>query len=216
MSNDETKQPVGRKVNKYGDEIRMGVANIHRVQTSRGGMFVQLELEDEISGIRFLEVTFSLTAFASAMMGQSSQGVEFTLAGMDRLGMKRENKTELVPFDRTKYAGDDKEGSPRWFAAQKALAPFEVDGWVANMSDMFNWHRNRTPKKEELTPTGRKSRKAPDPNDKTADLPPGVESAQLVGFTRWVMPEDEDFVTVREKWLDVYCRNGLANTTGEE
>ncbi len=216
MSNEETKKPVGRKVNKFGEEIRMGVANIHRIQTSRGGMFVQVELEDEISGTRFLEVTFSLTAFASAMMGQSSQGCEFVLAGMDRLGMKRENKTELVPFDRSKVSGGDKEGSPGWFAAQAALAPFEVDGWGGNMSDMFNWHRNRTPKKEELTPTGRRSKKAPDPNDKTAELPPGVESAQLVGFTRWVVPMDEDIDVVREKWLDVYCRNGLANTTGEE
>lgn len=51
--------------------------------------------------------------------------------GNSRIGMEAQSKTEDVPFDWT-TRGEA--------AINKALKPFEVDGWKARRSDMTNHH----------------------------------------------------------------------------
>lgn len=109
-----------------------------------GTDYFTIEIEDESSMIRFVEAQFSVKDFANLMTNREAE-CTFNLHGIDCVGMKREHKTEPVPFDydykvlRKDRAGlDDCQRSP---LADKALKPFEVDGWKGSPSDLFNGHR---------------------------------------------------------------------------
>ena len=56
------------------------------------------------------------------------------LRGLEHLGFRREHKREVVPY-KAVYGEYEKP------AKAKALAPFEVDGWKGNASDLGNHHR---------------------------------------------------------------------------
>jgi hypothetical protein len=71
--------------------------------------------------------------FAQMVTAMSTTGVA-EYQGMDRVGLRAEHKTELVPFDCFTQRDDTA-------AADAALAPFEVDGWSATRNDLVNSHR---------------------------------------------------------------------------
>lgn len=93
---------------------------------------VTIEVTDKISGAQFVEVKLSLAEFADAVFGRGYVPCEFNLRGVDKVGMKAENKEEFVPISRE----DDRKEN-----YSKALKPFEVDGWHARSGDMGNGHR---------------------------------------------------------------------------
>lgn len=98
---------------------------------------ITISLVDEISRSQCVEIHLTIEALGMCLT-QSEQECEFEWRP-DVVGMTVENKTEVVLYDCTNK--DQK-------VLDKALAPFEVDGWKARRSDMSNHHR-RTPSGEQ-------------------------------------------------------------------
>ena len=92
---------------------------------------IGIEIEDETSGCRIALVELSLEQFATALTA-SHGDAEITLYESPHIGMKREGKTVQMPLPRIGAKKDE---------LKAIAAPFEVDGWVADLSDMTNPHR---------------------------------------------------------------------------
>jgi len=101
--------------------------------TSNTGHTIRIRIEDDSSGIVFLETEVSLENFALALTSLGYVDCEYELYGLDNIGKKLETKTEIVPLDNPYRATDE--------ARELALKPFEIDGWKARQSDIKNHHR---------------------------------------------------------------------------
>jgi hypothetical protein len=130
----------------------------------RGRDHAVLSIEDESSNVQVLEL--QLTAEQLGRLVVSHSEVECAVTWRtERLGMRHEHKTEEVPFPaRRSTTHRDQAGELR--AAQKALEPFEVDGWEASHEDVLNSHN--------LIRSGR-----------------GAGQVYRVAFHRWVPIEEE-------------------------
>ena len=114
-----------------------GGLSIARFTDSRGPSGVIIELDDEVSGTRVLSARISLAEFAEALTGRGNCSITFEL-WPQFVGWAREVKEEIVHTAEPLYSA----GRTRIHAAQrKALAPFEVDGWLARDMDIGNQHR---------------------------------------------------------------------------
>ncbi len=111
-----------------------GQMSINRVSSNPS--FIRLEIEDDVSGTRFLQVGISLENFARMLTGSNYLDCDFELHTQN-VGRTRESKTEIVPLEDKYFATDEQR--------HKALAPFEVDGWKARSDDISN-HHNYTDK----------------------------------------------------------------------
>lgn len=114
-----------------------GTITISRPRGNMEPEYVQIEVNDELSGSRCLSVRIPIPEFAEALFGAACRPCEFDLRP-DLVGLKHEWKEEFVPLDDSKYYFRDAE---REAVAEKALAPFEVDGWKGRVDDLFNHHR---------------------------------------------------------------------------
>lgn len=97
-----------------------------------GKEVITIEVTDELSGARFLDVEIDPAEMMLALRGRARTPCKFILRPL-LVGCKFEHKTERVPFD--KYSTNKDE-----IAA--ALAPYEIDGWCGNRDDMTNGHRS--------------------------------------------------------------------------
>jgi hypothetical protein len=109
--------------------------------TGHGGSVMHLAFTDSLSRVRLLEVEMTMEDFAKAItsMHMSNQPCEYR--GLDLIGTRREVKTEMVPWELTYSLGHVESYSPARPEEVEALAPFEVDGWEANVQDLRNGHR---------------------------------------------------------------------------
>lgn len=98
--------------------------------------YFTLEVTDESSHVQFIEIKVSYADMALAMTARRVD-CQFNLRGVKLVGSKAEHKMVVVPF-KDRYV-EDKD---RKAVAVKALAPFEVDGWEGDVSDLFNPHRH--------------------------------------------------------------------------
>lgn len=96
---------------------------------------IELQIEDRVSGVRFLEVRIALANFARLLTGQGCVAAMGEYAFMDSIGLIRETKTENVTIP-TEY------GRKLTEEALTALRVFEVDGWVGYKDDLRNMHRH--------------------------------------------------------------------------
>lgn len=94
---------------------------------------MKIELRDESSGIRFLEVELTAGDLMLALSGRSEMDCEFELRHLENVGKLREHKEEVVPIPTMGVRVSDE-------AITKALEPFEVDGWKARREDTKNHH----------------------------------------------------------------------------
>lgn len=129
---------------------------------------MRIDVTDPVSGVQFLEIILDPGELMRALTGSTVQG-QFQLNAPHLIGMKHEQKTELIPFDcfdseSTRVDGQRCESHQRTDAMRKALEPFERDGWRASGADLLNMH-NRV--------GGRHGEKIP---------------KQKVSFTRFVHP----------------------------
>lgn len=108
-----------------------GHSSISRTTKSQGSDSIRFRMEDDTSGVTFLEVEMSLEDFARILTGQGHIPCTFELYAQN-VGKTRETKTEIVPLE-NRYFATDKE-------RQEALKPFEVDGWEARQGDISNHH----------------------------------------------------------------------------
>lgn len=102
---------------------------------------IHLTIEDDKSGCRIIELTFTFEEFAKAVTA-SYGDAEFEYYPNCPVGLTSEYKMEIVPFSQT-WPEDRK-------AAAVALKPFEVDGWKGDISDLFNHHRYTGDGKQEV------------------------------------------------------------------
>ncbi len=98
-----------------------------------------LEIDDVVSGTRFIEVLIAPEQFMLALSGLAYQECEFKLY-TDNVGKIRELKTEEVKY----IYGRNK---------QKALVKYNVDGWLGYEGDLGNHHRGVAGKPDMFTVT---------------------------------------------------------------
>jgi len=91
----------------------------------------------------------SLAGFASAVTGLGAQDAKLSIRGLNRIGSTFEVKREAVefkaPYLSTAYL------LMRPPAVVEALAPFEVDGWIGDPSDLGNHHRRTKDGRQSVT-----------------------------------------------------------------
>jgi hypothetical protein len=97
--------------------------------------FIQIVIEDELSGIGFLSVKMSYEEFGKFVSGGSG-AIDIDIKGVDFIGKTREWKRILMPRPEGYGRHPVKE-------LQEITKPFEVDGWIANIEDLNNHHNWR-------------------------------------------------------------------------
>lgn len=103
----------------------------------------RIEVIDESSRVHFLQVDMTPEEFALAISGCGARPCTFELRSAGTVGKKRENKEEVIAFPSEVLSSRDEA------RAAKFLEPYEVDGWKAYTSDIFN--RNRITKYDVTT-----------------------------------------------------------------
>lgn len=113
-----------------------GKITISRVQCSHEDDYICIQIVDESSGTRFVEVKIAPETLTNVLTGLASQECEFKTRDLSRIGLKRETKTESV--QRPKMCRDSESAKTE---IANLLLSFEVDGWIANQDDAYNNHR---------------------------------------------------------------------------
>jgi hypothetical protein len=101
---------------------------------SDGSEFVEIRVEDELSGAMFAEIKVAPAEFARALFARQT-GCAFRLRGMDIVGMRREHKTVEI---RHPCPGD--HACKRDDLLREAVAPHEAGGWAGDIEDFRNRH----------------------------------------------------------------------------
>ena len=112
-----------------------GELSILKPQNSRDREFVNITLVDSLSSTQCVDIEIDLEKFAQALFALHGCECEFEWRPA-LVGMQRENKTVQV-----RYKCKSMDRGERATAAAKAIAEFEVDGWVGCLSDALNHHR---------------------------------------------------------------------------
>lgn len=94
---------------------------------------VYIELEDTLSRIRIFEIHLNLENFADILTGRHAVECEYEAYGLDKIGMVREHKTEIIPLSKYPSEFTDEQ-------LQAILDPFEVHGWIGRWEDFKNYH----------------------------------------------------------------------------
>lgn len=111
--------------------VRFGFYKVH---CGSGEDFMQLEIEEENSGLRLLQVRLTMEDFAKVATGGSIK-TQIELNRDAAVGQYREVKHVRVETTNLKYNATKEE-------LERAVAPHEVDGWECNnLSDLTNPHR---------------------------------------------------------------------------
>lgn len=93
---------------------------------------IHISISEDNSRVEFFDGFISIEDFGNAVTGLGFQPIEFEFRPQ-RVGMMAENKYELVPKPKS-YKNEEE--------ARLLMAPFEVDGWRGEVSDMFNGHNS--------------------------------------------------------------------------
>ena len=116
--------------------IKAGI-RIGRVTSNRGPDTFRIEISDENSLTTFFDARFTTEQFADLVTTRTVT-VDATWQPA-RVGTTYEHKEEIVPLIGYRGAYADKAAQAAHFSPQ--LASYEVDGWMARMSDCTNHHR---------------------------------------------------------------------------
>ncbi len=103
---------------------------------------IVISIQDDISGVSFVEVSMSLESFAEAITGHGHLDctLEYLPKAFAVIGKRCENKTEVVAFPEEIIAGYDKDRTARAQAWLRKIG-MEADGWKADAEDINNHHR---------------------------------------------------------------------------
>jgi hypothetical protein len=106
-------------------------------------MPMHITITDVISGCRVCEIYMPLGEFALAITSSQGKG-EMEFWPKAPIGMKAQSKEEIVPFKPVTHKRNEQE-------VKAALSPFEIDGWRASESDLFNHYRVAGAGKQRVT-----------------------------------------------------------------
>jgi hypothetical protein len=112
-----------------------GRLTISRVSGGRRKDEIHIELLDYISGVVFVTALVPLEGFARALTAQGYVPCELEFRGLDRIGMKAENKTEVLTCNHRRTSREYKD------EIEAAICALEVDGWKGDRNDAKNHHR---------------------------------------------------------------------------
>lgn len=104
---------------------------------------IRVTLQDEVSGCQIVEARLSLENFTKAVTAQAYIDCELEVYNKAPVGKKREHKEEWVPYKSEYHKRDDKLEKLK----DKALAPFEVDGWHCGYRDDLGNHHKYSKRK---------------------------------------------------------------------
>lgn len=125
---------------RTNDEMIDGTGGISISRcTSTKGMVCRIEVNDELSNCRILDLELNFESLGNAMTGLAEQPVRFRLyAKSSRIGKRYEHKRERVkiPDPRHLWTKTDENVA----ILKEVLKPYEVDGWEARIDDAFNQH----------------------------------------------------------------------------
>lgn len=100
-----------------------------------------ISIEDSNSSLRVIEIELSLENFARAITNLAFVDCSFVMWGnSDLIGKKMEVKYETVDMGKSFRSLRDNEESKK--IVRDAISKFEVEGWIGNDSDSFNWHNH--------------------------------------------------------------------------
>lgn len=114
-----------------------GKFSLHRVNSNADKYLpVRIELEDDASSCRVIQVEISLEDFAEAMLGHGFRDCRFTYYDPP-LGKTREYKTVVLSVpSAVQWKGRGEKRSD----GKEYMRPYEVDGWVGSTYDFQNGH----------------------------------------------------------------------------
>ena len=112
--------------------------------SNRPNSWVSITVEDESSHCQFLEIEVSYEELAKALTGRGYRPCEFKFNEDAPIGKTVEVKKELVHYEGSSSKKDEA-------LRQKAVEPFEVDGWACNPDDLLNHHNHRGDKNYAVT-----------------------------------------------------------------
>jgi len=123
---------------KYFTKTGKGQLTISQVYCNNREDYIRIQIEDELSGIVFLEVGIDFTSFAKCITSSRSMPIEFGLRNMDRVGKKLEIKHEEILLSNKYILSNEEEELVK--IAAILVKPYEVDGWIGRSQDMRNYH----------------------------------------------------------------------------
>jgi len=104
-----------------------GQITISKVSSNKEDDYIRIAVVDEDAGIEFCTIKMSLKDFADTITGRGHAKCDLGVRGLDKVGMKAENKVENV---KRMHSQSEKD----------AVAPYEVDGWFSRKGDAENHH----------------------------------------------------------------------------
>jgi hypothetical protein len=144
-----------------------GTITITRTHGADTDQPIRIRIIEESSGLPILDAQLGLAEFAAVLTGEGFVrcNLRYFDTNTDRIGLKRENKKELV-FMPDRLGDSRKEEAA---IVRAAVAAHEEDGWHGTDSDATNPHNWQN----QVTESGKKGRMA------------------LVRFERWVGEDGE-------------------------
>lgn len=110
-----------------------GRISIAKLTSNTEPNYMLIQIEDESSGIEFVEVKLSLENFAQAITGLGHVPCKFKTRGLEKIGLIREHKVEEVYINFHTHPTQKA-------SAKSAITNFETDGWKGWIEDAFNHH----------------------------------------------------------------------------
>jgi hypothetical protein len=111
------------------------------VRASHEEDFVEIKLTDNNSSVRVVTIKMTHAEWAKSL--QSSFGECSFEATTKDVGLHKETKHVFVPHGDAKYHRGDLEITKK-VRFEEQVEPFEVDGWVGQISSFYNHHNHAT------------------------------------------------------------------------
>jgi hypothetical protein len=115
---------------KSKGKITIGQYNNYR---NEDNLSVHIEIEDEQSRTRFLDIHMTPLDFAHAILGNGFIDCMFELRASN-VGKTKETKTEQVYMQNGSWKISEE-------SKKNLIAPYEVDGWIGHLNDLGNSHK---------------------------------------------------------------------------
>jgi len=113
-----------------------GSAWLSRVQSTLDPDSIRIAIVDKLSARQVFEVKLPVEALGDLLTSQAVN-CEFILLNKEKIGRRRETKSELVELPAEFHPPTDVE-------LAEALKPFEANGWVGSVWAMKNHRRHAT------------------------------------------------------------------------
>lgn len=122
----------------YIRKFHKGTVVISNPRDSQGEGWVEITVRDENSGVECSVVRLSYEDFGRGLASPCLRPCEF-FVNDELVGKKHESKREKV-FVQSSDTSDKEE---KLEAAKKAIAEYEIDGWIGDTSQVNNMHYRR-------------------------------------------------------------------------